>query len=153
MSRNLFAVVGSLVLAGTFAAAQDSPSPAPAPPAPAPPAAAQPQEPQGSADEKTFTGCLLQGSGPNIFILDNAKLSTEAKTAKGQSYVLEITAPPDKIKSVLNHSVTIVGIADAKVSSPAPVDAASGQKRNESDLPKLTAKRISPTSETCSAGD
>jgi hypothetical protein len=101
----------------------------------------------------TLTGCLVQGSGPSTFILENAKLSTEPKNAKGQSYVLAINAPPDKIKSVLNHSVTIVGTADAKAASAAPDAAPSSQKRSESDLPKLTAKRITPNSETCSAGD
>jgi hypothetical protein len=147
MKGNLFAMFGSLVLAGSLVAAQDSPSPAPAPRAPEPPAASQAQE---GADEMTWTGCLVQGSGPTVFILENAKLATEANTAKGQSYVLEISAAPEKIKSVLNHNVTIVGSAE-KAASPAP--AASNQKRSESDLPKLTAKRITPSSDTCSAGD
>jgi hypothetical protein len=96
----------------------------------------------------TFTGCFVQGSGPNVFILENAKIK-DAKDAKGQSYVLEISAPADKIQSILNHSVTIVGTAAPAAAAPAPGD--SKQKRNESDLPKLTAKRITPTSQTCSA--
>ena len=169
MKGNLFAMIGSLVLAGSLVAAQESQSPAPAPrdpappaesPAPAPPAVspapaqpAQPAESQAqeakpSADEMTLTGCLVQGSGPTVFILENAKIK-DAKDSKGQSYVLEISAPPDKIKSVVNHSVTIVGTAATAAVSAAP--GASNQKRGESDLPKLTAKRITPTSQTCSA--
>jgi hypothetical protein len=186
MKANLFAIFGSLVLAGVFVAAQDAPSPAPASrepapqsaPAPAPPAAPAPapapapaqqppaadapvaaaaaapaaaapaSAPKPQEEETTLTGCLVQGSGPTVFILENAKLASAAKNAKGQSYVLEISAPPDKIKTVVNHSVTIVGTAEAKAVSEMP---SAGSKRSESDLPKLAAKRISPTSQTCSS--
>jgi hypothetical protein len=153
MKGNVFAIFGSLVLAGSFVAAQDPPDRPPAPRDPAPQASSQAQEAaKESSEEMTLTGCLLQGSGPTVFILENAKLSTDPKNAKGRSYVLEISAPQDKISTVLNRSVRIVGIvAEPKVASHAP--AGSGQKRNESDLPRLTAKRITPSSETCSAGD
>jgi len=142
MKRHLVAIFGSVVLAGSLVAAQD-------PSAPVPPAREPAFQPQEKSGETTLTGCLVQGSGPTVFILDNAKTASEAKSAKGQSYVLEISAPPDKIKSVLNHQVTIVGAADPASAAAPP--AASNQKRNESDLPKLTATRITPTSQTCSA--
>ena len=153
MKRNLFGVLGSVVLAGALVAAQDSPAPAAAPePQPAAqsqPAAQPADRAQESADETTLTGCLVQGSGPTVFILENAKLSTAPKTAKGDRYVLDISAPADKIKSIINHQVTIVGTAEKKAAPAAPE--AGDQKVSESDLPKLTAKRITPQADTCSA--
>ena len=162
MKRNLFSVLASVVFAGAMVAAQDSPSPdSPRPPASAPsapqaPQAASPvQDASKDADDVTVTGCLVQGSGPTVFILENAKTSTDAKDAKGKRYVLEISAPADKIQTVVNHQVAIVGTAAATVSAApagASASAASDSKKDgESDLPKFTAKRISPQSQTCSA--
>ena len=129
--------------------APEAPTPAPAA-APAPQAPAQAPAPQAAdqsskdSDEKTLTGCLVQGSGPNVFIFENAKLATDAKNAKGERYVLEITAPPDQIKSVINTQVRIVGKAETKAAS-----APAGQKLGEADLPKLTATRITRVSDRC----
>ena len=175
MKRNIFSVLASVVFAGALVAAQDSPSPSPDPapapresaPAAAPAAPAASQAPQAAqpapapaqdakeVSEVTVTGCLVQGSGPTVFILENAKMSTDPKDAKGKRYVLEISAPADKIKTVVNHQVTIVGAPAATVATAPPgasAEAASeAKKASESDLPKFTAKRISPQSQTCSA--
>src|SRR4026208_2545949 len=51
----------------------------PGPRAPAPGAAGPSQ---ASPDDTTLKGCLIQGSGPTTFILENAKLSSDAADVK-----------------------------------------------------------------------
>ena len=153
MKRNVLSVMASLLIAGTLVAAQDAPAQDQAPPPPAPASAPQAPAPgaagpsQASPDDTTLKGCLIQGSGPTTFILENAKLSSDAADAKGKNYVVEISAQPDQIKSIINSHVQIVGTA-AKDSSASSADE---KKRDEKDLPKLTAKRITRLAATCTA--
>ena len=119
MKRTIFSVLASFIIAGTLVGAQDAPAqdrPASAPQAPASqaPAPAAASQSQDSADDMTLKGCLIQGSSPTTFILDNATPATAAAGAKGQRYVVEISAQPDQIKSILNSHVQIVATADAK---------------------------------------
>src|SRR4026209_3020154 len=156
MKRNVLSVMASFIIAGTLVGAQNAPAQdqAPAPQAPAS-AASAPQAPapgaagpsQASPDDTTLKGCLIQGSGPTTFILENAKLSSDAADVKGKSYVVEISAQPDQIKSIINTHVQIVGTA-AKDSSASSADE---KKRDEKDLPTLTAKRITRLAATCPA--
>jgi hypothetical protein len=145
MKRNVFSVIASVIIAGTLVGAQNAPSqePAPAPAAaPAPAPAASPS--QDSPDDTTLRGCLIQGSGPTSFVLENAKLSTDPAGTKGKSYAVEISAEPDQIKSILNSHVQIVGKAEKESSS-------DDKKSDEKNMPKLTAKRISRLAATCPA--
>jgi hypothetical protein len=163
MKRNVLSVMASVIIAGTLVGAQSSPSqdqppapqsPMPSAPAPAPapsPAAAPaaPDASQDDADDMTLKGCLVQGSAPNQFVLENAKLATDAESAKGKSYAVEIQAPADQIKSIVNTHVQIVGKAE-KSDSASPDDKDS----KDSNMPKLTAKRITRIAATCpSSGD
>jgi hypothetical protein len=142
MKRNVLSVIASVIIAGTLVGAQDAPSqePARAPQAPAAPAAPAPaaSQSQDASDDSTLKGCFIQGSSPNSFVLENATLSTDAAGAKGKSYAVEISAPPDQIKSILNSHVQIVGKAEKE----------SG---DDKDMPKLTAKRITRLGATCPA--
>jgi hypothetical protein len=147
MKRHVLSVIASVIVAGTLVGAQNAPAqdqppaprPAPAPPAPAAQAPAPAASPsQDSPDDATLKGCLIQGSGPTTFVLENAKLATDAADAKGKSYVVEISAQPDQIKSILNSHVQIVGKAEKE----------SG---DDKDMPKLTAKRITRLAATCPA--
>ena len=175
MKRQLLSVIGSLVVAGALVGAQSSQpaapqSPAPEPaapqaPAPEPAQPAQPSQPadmpaqpspspsqsaqpsQDSPDDTTLKGCLVQGSGPNVFILDNAKSSTASETAKGERFVLEIAATPEQLKPVINTHVEVSGTAKKADAAPS----AAGQDAAESALPKLMAKRITRIAETCPA--
>lgn len=164
MKRNLFGVFASLVVAGTLVAAQDSPSPASSAPAPQSPAAQAPAPPspaaqgaqpaqEASANDTTLTGCLLQGSGPSMYILDNAKAENAAKNAKGQRYTLEIAAPAEQIKPVLNSHVRVIGSPEPNDATAAGASAAvaSDQKASDSTLQKISVKRITRLSETCPA--
>src|SRR5688500_16496590 len=60
MKRSLFGLIGSLALASTLVAAQGT-------------AQQPPTETQKPVDV-VLTGCIIQGSAPTIFILDNAKV-------------------------------------------------------------------------------
>ena len=161
MKRTLMGLFASVVLAGTMVAAQDSPAapgqqppssppasprqqPTPPPSAPAAAAAATDQK----APDVTITGCLVQGSGPTVFILENAKSSTAPATEKGQKYVLDAASGAKvEFTSHLNHQVRIVGMADTKAGE------AAAPSSNEKDLPKLSARTVTMVADTCpSAG-
>src|SRR5262245_43108280 len=162
MKRTLFGLFAGLVVAGTLVAAQNAQAPAqqppsspPSPSAPAPrePASPAPQmpSPSSAATQKpgdvSFTGCLVQGSGPTVFILENAKGTGAA--ARTQSFVLD-TASGSKVdfKADLNHQVTIIGTADNKMAPTAP----AGEKVAEKDMAKLTARSLVKLADTCPAG-
>ena len=151
MKRNVLSVMASVLIAGALVSAQNAPAqeqaptPAPQAPASAPAAAPAPAAPAQDADDVTFKGCLIQGSGPTTFILENAK--SDAPDAKAHDFVVQIQAQPDQIKSILNTQVQVTGTAD-KVEGD---DAQKAQKRDEKDMPKLTAKRITRLAATCPA--
>lgn len=148
MKRNVLSVMTSLLIAGTLLGAQSAPAqdqPAPSQPAPQAPAPAAASPSQDNPDDKTLTGCLVQGSGPNVFILDHAK-AEDAPAAKEQKFLVTISAQPDQIKSIVNSQVRIVGSVQ-----PGKSASADDKKLEENDLPKLTARRITRTSATCPA--
>jgi hypothetical protein len=148
MKRNVLSVMASVLIAGALVSAQNAPAqeqaPAPAPQAPAsaPAAAPTPAAPAQDADDVTFKGCLIQGSTPTTFILENAK--SDAPDAKAHNFVVEIQAQPDQIKSIVNTHVQVTGTADK-------VESDDSKTRDEKDMPKLTAKRITRLAATCPA--
>jgi hypothetical protein len=109
------------------------------------------QEPQKQMPpEVTLTGCVVQGSSPTVFILDNAKKDPASTTEKGVRYVLASAVEDVDLRTHLNHEVRIVGEVDIKVSAdpvtppvpPVPPDP-------EKNLPKLKAKSVTMVSDTC----
>ena len=132
MKRLVLSLVGSLAVATVLVAAQD-----PKPQTPAQPA----------SQDVTLTGCLTQGSGPTVFILDNAKQNARDQNEKGKTYLLVASAEDLSFKNHVNHEVMVTGAADAKAAMPP----AAGGKMTEKDLPKLTAKSITPVADTCTA--
>ena len=150
MKRGVFGFVASLALAGAVLGAQNPPSTPPQNPTqPAmPQTPAQPARPQPAdqAKDATLTGCLVQGSGPTVFILENAKLSTADKADKGKSFVVIAAASAINFRTDLNHQVSITGTPEDKT-APAPP---AGEKAKEQDLPKLTAKSLTKVADTCS---
>jgi len=132
MKRFLGASIASLALAVTVAAAQTPP----------------PQDPskdQQKVPEITLQGCVIQGSGPTVFILNNARVKPDDKNEKAQTFVIVAGTEDLMLKNHLNHEVTVTGNAEAKV---APVPPA-GQTVAEKDLPKLTAKSLTMVSDRC----
>jgi hypothetical protein len=110
---------------------------------------------QSDADSVTLTGCLVQGSGPNVFVLENAKTSTAAASDKGKSYVLAVAPGTTGVdfKGQLNRQVRIMGSADkmaAAASGAASGASASAAIRiDEKDMPKLSARTIARVGDTC----
>jgi hypothetical protein len=148
MMRNFFTVVAAFALAGAVVTAQDPAYPAPQPQPPAsPPATSQAPAatPSDTQQNQTLTGCLTQGSGPTVFILSNARLSSQARTEPGKTYVVTMT-DVGNLRTQLNHEVRITGRAEQKA-MPAPKP---DEKVDEKDMPKLTASAITSIATTCS---
>lgn len=115
MKRTVFAFTASVVLAGSFVAAQSQNPQSPRDPSQpqTPPSASQPSSQDRSGSETRLTGCLMQGSSPNVFILDNARTSTDAKTAEGKKYVV-VMADASDLREQINRQVTITGMTTEK---------------------------------------
>lgn len=134
MKRQILGVIMGSTLATALVAAQG---------AQAPPAAA-PQGDKGMKDV-TLTGCLVQGSAPAVFLLEDAKADPESKTEKGKTYFLSAAVPD--LKANLNKEVRIIGQAETK-EPPAPP---AGGKVQEQDLPKLSVKTIAAVADRCTS--
>jgi hypothetical protein len=140
MKRQALAFAASLVCAGALAAAQSTPPP------PQTPADPQQQKPA----EISVTGCLVQGSAPNVFVLENARVKPEDQNEKAVTYVITVAKPEMSLKTHLNHSIKVTGTAD-RISAAAtpPATPPAGQKPKEGDLPKFTASSVTMVSDRC----
>ena len=161
MTRTVFGSLAGILVATALVAAQSAP-PTSAPPAQTqpvtqtpprqtPPPAAVPaaQDKQNKEDDMdvTLTGCIIQGSGPTVFVLDNAKNASQSAAEKGKTYVLAASGEDVDFLKNINHKVTVSGSAETKtVPMPQP-----GQKVNEKDLPKLKAKTVVSIADSCTA--
>jgi hypothetical protein len=94
--------------------------------------------------EVTLTGCLVQGSGPTVFILENARVGDD-KSGTPEMYYLVADNDTVKLDQDVNHEVQITGVRDNK---PQP-KVAAGQKPAEKDLPRLTAKTVTSVADRC----
>jgi hypothetical protein len=161
MKRNVFGLVASLTLAGTLVIAQEAQQPAsrpqpsaeqqsPAAPASAASAAASAQQ---KSPDVTLTGCLVQGSGPTVFILENARAATDPATSKGPSYVLQVAAGSSvDFKTHLNNQVRIVAPGPAAASttpSSSPSQASQAPARDEKAMARLSARTITKVADSC----
>jgi hypothetical protein len=161
MKKNLFGILAATVAAGILVSAQSSQ------PAPQDPLRTMPPTTVGDKDATTtVTGCLIQGSKPTVFILENARTATDDRGASGKSYIVAAAAGSSAVnlKNELNHQVTITGTADQvavrlsedAMKNTAPGDTANpGMKSslNEDLLPKLTARSVSKVGDTCPAAE
>lgn len=144
MRRNFSALLTSVALAGTFVAAQTpTPGQSSQPSSPASPASQAAE--RAEAAEATLTGCLVQGSGPNVFILENAKTSATDKT-EGKSYVVMAAGSTVDLRGQLNRQVRVVGATGAMASpgqSSTP-SAQPGQSPSSSATPSSQSPSSSP---------
>jgi hypothetical protein len=116
------------------------------PPTQQPPTQQPPPTQQKPAmPEVTLTGCIVQGSSPTVFIFDNAKKDPKSTTEKGVRYVAVIAAEDVDLRKNLNHEVQMTGQIELKAAPPA------GQKVEEKDLPRFSAKTLTSLSDTCGA--
>lgn len=130
MKRFAMGLLASLVVATSVIAAQEQ---------------AKPTDPQKTPTDVTITGCVTQGSGPTVFILDNARTNPRDQNEKGKAYLLIASTEDLGLAKHLNHQVTVTGNAEVKMPPTTP----AGQKPAEKDLPKLTAKSVTMVSDTC----
>jgi hypothetical protein len=91
-----------------------------------------------------LTGCLTQGSGPTVFILENARVGDDMN-ATPASYLVVVENSSVNLSDQLNHEVRITGTREKKA-QPA---ASAGQKPAEKDIPRLTAKSLTSVSDRC----
>src|SRR5205814_2242272 len=124
MKRNLLGLIVAMALATPLVAQQQQQQPPPNQ------QAAQDHQKQTPKDI-TVTGCVVQGSQPTVFLLDNARVNTQDPNEKGKTYLIVESAQDLMVKTHLDHEVTITGKADDKT-PPTPPE---GQKVAEKDLP------------------
>jgi len=105
------------------------------------------QQPTQKAPDVTVTGCLVQGTTPTTFLIQDAKKDPQSTTEKGLTYVVVPGTEDLMIRQHLNHEVRITGQAEDKTPPTPP----AGQQIPEKDLPKLTAKALTMVSNTCSS--
>jgi hypothetical protein len=135
-----------VVAAGTaaFQSQQTTPPPPPTQQQQTPPTTpAQPKTP--AIPEVSLTGCLIQGSAPTVFILENAKADAKSPTEKGVKYIVLAAAQDLNLRAHLNHEVVVGGMTDGKDAPP------TDKKVEEKDLPKLSAKKVTMVSNTCAS--
>lgn len=132
-----FALATSVVIAQSTSAGQQQQPPAQQP--------QTSQQPQKDRPDVTLTGCVTQGSSPSVFILDNARLNADDRGEKGKIFMLVAGTEDLNLSKNLNHEVTITGAADQKTM----VTPTTGQKVDEKDLPKLTAKSLTVVADKC----
>jgi hypothetical protein len=144
MKRQFTAFAGSLVMAAAVVAAQGTPKPIPPTSFDQPQQTAPEAKPKQTADV-VLTGCLIQGSGPTVFLLDNAKLSAADPAEHAQTFVLRSEAEDVNFKNHLNHEVTITGSTMPVKGDQPP----AGKKIEEKDLPTLAAKSLTMVSDRC----
>lgn len=108
--------------------------------------AASPQDPQKTNPKDiTLTGCVIQGSAPTVFLLDNARVNTQDPSEKGRTFVIVEATQDLNVKTHLDHEVTITGKAEDKTPPTPP----PGEKIAEKDLPQLQASSLTMVADRC----
>src|SRR5262245_3715853 len=149
MKRAALSLMLSFAVAGSLYAAQAQQPAAPPSAPPSAPAVGAPAS-QDKTSDITVTGCLIQGSSPSVFVLEDAKMSTAAATDKGKSYVVVVTGSAD-LKPHLNHQVRIVGAEGAASAASGAAAPASAGKSEEASFPRLNARTVTMVANTCPA--
>jgi len=117
----------------------------PPPPIPKPPIQTSAKS---TVAEITVTGCLVQGSAANVFILQNAKQDPQSAGEKAARYVVVPAAEDLVLKPHLNHQVRLLGVPDGR---PQPVVQA-GTPVDEKSIPALSAKSLTMVAASCGTG-
>jgi hypothetical protein len=107
--------------------------------APAQPAA---QDPKPA--DITVTGCLIQGSGPSVFILDNARLNPNDATEHSRRFLIVNQVEDLNLTTQLNHEVALSGTPNYKTSADP-----QATKIEEQNLPTLTTKSMVLVADRC----
>jgi hypothetical protein len=92
-----------------------------------------------------LTGCLVQGTTPDVFVFDNAKKDPKSTTEKGERYLIVASSEDLPLRPNLNHEVQLTGKITTKPALP------PGQKPTEKDLSIFTTRSLTVVSDTCGA--
>ena len=106
-----------------------------------------------SPSDIQLTGCIIQGSSLEVFLLDNGKKNPNDKTEESRKYFLSPAAQDLNLKAHLKHSVRITATEDFKVSKMPdrePVPPSTDRSGEERTLPRLIIKSVTMVSEKCS---
>jgi hypothetical protein len=108
------------------------------------------QDPQTPPTQKDpvdvmLTGCLVQGTTPEVFLFDNAKKDPKSTSEKGERYFILASAEDLPLRANLNHEVQMTGKITTKPALP------PGQKPTEKDLSIFTTRSLTVVSDTCGA--
>jgi hypothetical protein len=92
----------------------------------------------------TVTGCVIQGTDPKTFLLDNARMNPKDSREAAKRYWLASEVEDMPMKDLVNHEVTATGVVVARADvRPLP------NPPTEKDLPVLTAKSIATIADRC----
>src|SRR5579871_6248813 len=106
---------------------------------------------ESTAEERILTGCLIQGSGPAVFLLEDARTSVEDKTEPGKTYVL-VAAPESlraDLRADLNHEVVVTGATGTDTESQGSLR--RGGQLDERTLPTLVVRTLTTIADRCPA--
>jgi hypothetical protein len=131
MKARFLGLMASVILGSTLVAAQ---------------ATTPPQtQPKTQVPEVTLVGCIVQGSAPTIFILENAKKDPANPNEKGMTYFLVAAAEDLTFRPHLNHEVRLTGTLEQRTPPIPP----PGEKVPEKDLIKFSAKSATMVADRC----
>lgn len=123
-----------------------------------------PDQSQKKGHEITVTGCLVQGSSPTVFLLQNARLNPKDRNEKATAYRLIAATEDLNFSKQLNHEVSVTGTGDqasamssgmssrtSSTSSTSGTSTSAGQRQtmNENELPKLEATIVTTVADSC----
>jgi hypothetical protein len=142
MKRYMSAFATSALLMGAIVSAQSA-----APPRNDPQKSDEPQK------VVELTGCLVQGSGPNVFVLDKARKNDGDKDERAISYLVTADAKDLNLRQHLNHKVRLSGSIEKQPSTISGGDDTPPANRqlNEKDLSKFKSKTVTVVSDRCEA--
>jgi hypothetical protein len=137
MKRNLLGILVSVCAASALVAAQST--------------SAGSQSQMKPATPVTLTGCLVQGSSPTVFRLNNARTGAQGQAsqetmAKGKDYVLVSATEDLNFRTYLNHEVSVTG-SSAGAQAKSSIQTGTSEK----DLPKIQVKSISNVADRCTS--
>jgi hypothetical protein len=93
----------------------------------------------------TVTGCLIQGSSPSVFLLDNARVNPRDREEVGRRYILVNQVEDTDFKNHLDQEVTVTGTLKITL-LPVPV---VGRALTEAELSVFTARSVATVSDRC----
>ena len=104
----------------------------------------KPMEQLPKTIDVTVTGCLIAGTAPKTFLLDNARLNPKDSREVAKRYLLASEVEDMPMKELVNHEVTATGVIVSRSDiKPLPVPP------TDKDLPVLTAKSIATIADRC----